>query len=45
MEELEEQKKEAKDDDQRRDLQQKLELKTLERDLAEANYVRQRKIS
>ena len=37
---LEEQKKEAKDDDKRRDLTQKLELKTLERTLAGAKEVR-----
>ena len=40
VKELEEQKKETKDDDKRRDLTQKLELKTLERDLADARYVR-----
>ena len=34
------QKKEAKDDDKRRDLAQKLKLKTLERDLAWAKWVR-----
>ena len=37
---LEKQKKEAKDDDKRRDLTQKLELKALEKDLAEAKHVR-----
>ena len=40
VKELEKQKKEAKDDDKRRDLKQKLELKTLERDLAWAKHVR-----
>ena len=42
VKELEKQKKEAKDDDKRRDLTQKLELKTLETDLADARYVRWR---
>ena len=42
VKELEKQKKEAKDDDKRRDLTQKLELKTLEKDLAEAKGVRYR---
>ena len=37
---LEKQKKEAKDDDKRRDLTQKLELKTLERELANTKWVR-----
>ena len=37
---LEKRKKEAKDDDKRRDLTQKLKLKTLERGLAGAKYVR-----
>ena len=37
---LEKQKKEAKDDDKRRDLTQKLKLKTLEKDLAYAIAVR-----
>ena len=37
---LEKQKKEAKDDDKRRDLTQTLELKTLERGLALAKQVR-----
>ena len=37
---LEKQKKETKDDNKRRDLTQKLELKTLERDLAAAKHVR-----
>ena len=40
VDKLEKQKKEAKDDDKRRDLTQKLELKTLERDLARAKVVR-----
>ena len=38
---LEKQKKEAKDDDQRREVEQKLQIKELERDLAAARYVRQ----
>ena len=38
--ELEKQKKEAKDDDQRREVKQKLQIKELERDLAFARYVR-----
>ena len=37
---LEKQKKEVKDDDKIRDIQQKQELKTLERDLALAKRVR-----
>ena len=37
---LEKQKKEAKDDDKRRDLTQKLELKILESDLAWTKRVR-----
>ena len=40
VDKLEKQKKEAKDDDKRRDLTQKLELKTLERGLAVAKQVR-----
>ena len=40
VDKLEKQKKEAKDDDKRRDLTQKLELKTLEKDLAFAKAVR-----
>ena len=40
VDKLEKQKKEVKDDDNRRDLTQKLELKTLERDLALAKWVR-----
>ena len=39
--ELEKQKKEAKDDDQRREVEQKLQIKELERALAEARAVRQ----
>ena len=38
---LEKQKKEAKDDDQRREVKQKLQIKELERDLAYARRVRQ----
>ena len=34
-------KKEAKDDDQRREVEQKLQIKELERDLARARWVRQ----
>ena len=34
-------KKEAKDDDQRREVEQKLQIKELERDLALARFVRQ----
>ena len=41
VEELEEQKKEAKDDDQRREVKQKLQIKELEIDLANARRVRQ----
>ena len=41
VKELEKQKKEAKDDDQRREVKQKLQIKELERDLAEARGVRQ----
>ena len=41
VEELEKQKEEAKDDKQKKDVEQKLSLKTLERDLAEAKYVRE----
>ena len=41
MEELEKQKKEAKDDQQKIDIEGKLSLKTLERDLAEAKLVRE----
>ena len=37
---LEKQKKEAKDDDKRREVQQKLKLKALERDLTLAKEVR-----
>ena len=40
VEELEKQKKEAKDD-QRREAEQKLQIKELEKDLAYARYVRQ----
>ena len=35
-------KREAKDDDQRREVEQMLEIKILKRDLAGANRVRQR---
>ena len=42
---LEKQKKEAKDDDKRRDLTHKLKLKTLERDLALAKEVRWRNLT
>ena len=42
VDKLEKQKTEAKDDDKRRDLTQKLELKTLERGLALAKHVRYR---
>ena len=41
MRELEKQKKKAKDDKQKNDIEEKLSLKTLERDLAEAKYVRE----
>ena len=41
VEELEKQKKEAKDDDQTREVEQKLQIKVLERDLANARRVRQ----
>ena len=41
MRELEKQKKEAKDDDQKKDIELKVTLKTLERDLADAKYVRE----
>ena len=41
VEELERQKKEAKDDNQEKDIERKLSLKTLERDLAEAKWVRE----
>ena len=41
MEELEKQKWEAKDDKQKKDIEEKLSLKMLERDLAEAKYVRE----
>ena len=39
--ELEKQKKGASNDDQRRDVEQKVALKSLERDLARAKWVRQ----
>ena len=39
--ELERQKKEAKDDKQKKDIEGKLSLKTLERDLAKAKWVRE----
>ena len=41
VEELERQKKEAKDDNQEKDIERKLSLKTLERDLAGAKWVRE----
>ena len=41
VENLEKQKNEAKDDEQRRDIDRRLELRTLERDLANAKWVRQ----
>ena len=41
VEKLEKQKNEAKDDEQRRDIDRRLELRTLERDLADAKKVRQ----
>ena len=41
LQEVEEQKKEAKDGDQRREMKQMLQIKELERDLAFARYVRQ----
>ena len=41
VEELEKQKKEAKDDKQKKDIEGKLSLKMLENDLAEAKYVRE----
>ena len=41
MEELEKQKKEAKDDKQMKAIDGKLSLKMLERDLAEAKWVRE----
>ena len=39
--ELEKQKEEAKDDKQNKDIEGKLSLKTLKRDLAEAKWVRE----
>ena len=41
VEELERQKKEAKDDDQKKDIELKVTLKTLEKNLAKAKYVRE----
>ena len=41
VEKLERQKKEAKDDKQKKDIEGKLSLKTLERDLTWAKYVRE----
>ena len=41
VEELKKQKKETKDDDQTREVEQKLQIKELERDLANARRVRQ----
>ena len=41
MEELKRQKEEAKDDKQKKDIEGKLSLKTLERDLALAKWVRE----
>ena len=42
VKELEEQKERTKDDDQRRELERRLEQKLLENDLADAKWVRQR---
>ena len=42
--ELEKQKEEAKDDQQKKEVEEKLSLKTLERGLAEAKWVRDRDI-
>ena len=41
MREHEKQEKEVKDDDQRREVKQKLQIKKLERALAHARFVRQ----
>ena len=41
VERLEKQKEEAKDDKQKKDIEGKLSLKTLERDLARAEFVRE----
>ena len=41
VEELEKQKEEAKDDKQKKDIEGKLSLKRLERDLAKAKWVRE----
>ena len=41
VEELKKQKEEAKDDKQKKDIEGKLSLKTLERDLAGAKHVRE----
>ena len=41
VEELKKQKKKAKDDKQKKDIEGKLSLKTLERDLAHAKWVRE----
>ena len=41
VEELKKQKEKAKDDDQRREVERRLEQKLLERDLARAKWVRQ----
>ena len=41
VEEFKRQKEKAKDDKQKKDIEGKLSLKTLERDLAEAKYVRE----
>ena len=41
VEELNKQKEEAKDDKQKKDIEGKLSLKTLERGLAEAKWVRE----
>ena len=42
VEELKKQKEKAKDDDQRREVERRLEQKLLERELAYAKWVRQR---
>ena len=41
VDELEQQKEKAKDDDQRREVERRLEQKLLENDLAQAKWVRQ----
>ena len=45
VEQLEKQKNEAKDEEERKELEQQVKLKTLERDLAVSKMVRQRNLT